>query len=153
MEIFILRHGQAEPQITTDDARQLTERGRADVARMINTSLPDMAELTHLWVSPLIRAQQTAEIAGALIGNFQPYTTELLVPEAQPELLFQQLQASECPSLLLVSHQPLVSKILDELCGTDNGYHSMNTSSLACVDIDIIAKNMGKLRWLRHLSH
>ncbi|HSX85873.1 MAG TPA: phosphohistidine phosphatase SixA [Cellvibrio sp.] len=152
MELFILRHGEAEPRTTTDDARQLTDKGRADVARMIKSSLEDLGELTHIWVSPLVRAQQTAEIAGELIGDMEPYTTELLSPDADPQLLFNQLQLSECQGLLLVSHQPLVSKILDTLCGTANGYHDMATSSLACVDIDIIAADMGKLRWLRHSS-
>lgn len=152
MELFILRHGDAETRVTTDEARQLTDKGRADVTRMIKSSLEDLGELTHLWVSPLVRAQQTAAIAGGLIGNVEPYTTELLTPDADPRLLFTQLQISECQKLLLVSHQPLVSKILDILCGTDNGYHGMATSSLACVDIDIVAADMGKLRWLRHSS-
>lgn len=152
MELFILRHGQAESQATSDDVRQLTGKGRTDVARVVSTSLADLGDITHLWVSPLVRAQQTAEIAGELIGNIQPYTTELLVPEADPQVLFQQLQLSECLSLFLVSHQPLVSRVLDILCGTDDGYHEMGTSSLACVDIDVVAAGMGKLRWLRHSS-
>jgi phosphohistidine phosphatase len=152
MELFILRHGQAEPQVTSDELRQLTKKGRADVARVVRASLADLGDITHLWVSPLVRAQQTAEIAGELIGNIQPYTTELLEPEADPQLLFQQLQLSECPSLLLVSHQPLVSRALDILCGTDDGYHEMGTSSLACVDISPVAQVVGKLRWLRHSS-
>lgn len=150
MELFILRHGEAEPRVTTDEARQLTAKGRSDVARVIKSSLEDLGELTHLWVSPLVRAQQTAEVVGPLIGNVEPYSTELLVPEADPQQLFRQLQISECQALLLVSHQPLVSKILDALCGTANGYHSMATSSLACIDIDVIAQGTGKLRWLRH---
>lgn len=152
MELFILRHGQAEPQLTTDEERALTDKGRADVARVVKASLPEMGEITHLWVSPLVRAQQTAEIAGSLLGSIEPYTTELLMPEADPSLLFQQLQISECAELLLVSHQPLVSRILDVLCGTEAGYHHMGTSSLACVDIDVVTAGMGKLRWLRHSS-
>lgn len=152
MELFILRHGEAEPRVTTDEVRQLTDKGRAAVARMIKSSLEDLGKLTHIWVSPLVRAQQTADIAASLIGDMEPYTTELLSPEADPQLLFNQLQLSECEGLLLVSHQPLVSKILDTLCGTERGYHDMATSSLACVDIDIMAADMGKLRWLRHSS-
>ncbi|MGB3610648.1 MAG: phosphohistidine phosphatase SixA [Cellvibrio sp.] len=152
MELFILRHGEAEPRVTTDEERQLTDKGRADVARMIKSSLDDLGKLTHIWVSPLVRAQQTAAIAGALIGDMEPYTTELLSPDADPQLLFNQLQLSECEGLLLVSHQPLVSRMLDTLCGTAKGYHDMATSSMACVDIDIVARDMGKLRWLRHSS-
>lgn len=151
MELFILRHGQAEAWIHDDESRALTGKGRADVAQIVSASLEGLAGITQLWVSPLVRAQQTAEIAGKLLGDIEPYTTELLIPDADLQNLFSQLQMSECESLLLVSHEPLVSKILDILCGTDPGFHQMNTSSLACLDIDIIAAGMGKLRWLRHI--
>ena len=150
MRLFILRHGQAEPLATTDEARQLTDKGRADVARIIKASMDEVAEITHIWVSPLVRAHQTADIVGALLGNTQFFTTELLKPEADPQLLFEQLQQCDSEGLLLVSHQPLVSRMLDRLCGTDSGYHDMATASLACVDIDIVAADMGKLLWLRH---
>lgn len=152
MELFILRHGQATPQLTTDEARELTAKGRADVARVIEASASDIGDLLHIWVSPLVRAQQTAEIAGALVGHTQFCTTELLTPEAQPEELFQQLQQSECERLLLVSHQPLVGKLVDMLCGSAPGYHPMDTSSIACVKVEVVAPGMGQLLWLRHSS-
>lgn len=152
MELFILRHGQATPQLTTDEARELTDKGREDVARVIEASAPDMSDLLHIWVSPLVRAQQTAEIAGALVGHTQFCTTELLTPEANPEELFQQLQQTECERLLLVSHQPLVGKLVDMLCGAAPGYHPMGTSSIACVKVEVVAPGMGQLLWLRHSS-
>ena len=37
MKVFVLRHGQAEAQQTTDEARNLTAKGRADVAEMDET--------------------------------------------------------------------------------------------------------------------
>lgn len=154
MHIFILRHGQAELQKTTDEVRNLTLKGRADVANIAVKSLADLQVVQQIWVSSLVRAQQTADIvASTLAQHAAPLPmkiTDLLVPEADPYLLFEALQDSPMSSVLLVSHQPLVGKVIDLLCGSYPGNHPMNTSSLACVDCDIVAANRGKLRWLRH---
>ncbi|HSC68967.1 MAG TPA: histidine phosphatase family protein, partial [Cellvibrio sp.] len=84
MNIFILRHGQAETQITTDEARQLTDKGRADTARIMSARALDMASLAQIWASPLVRAQQTAAIAASSFAHLHIQTTDLLVPEANP---------------------------------------------------------------------
>jgi phosphohistidine phosphatase len=90
MHIFLLRHGQAEPQKTTDDARELTKKGEADVYKAVLLSLNDLKGLQQIWVSPLVRAQQTANIVAKVLReqgiNPLLHTTELLVPEAIPEV-------------------------------------------------------------------
>jgi phosphohistidine phosphatase len=150
MDLFILRHGKAEARAATDADRRLTGQGRRDVARVITAARDDLALVTHLWVSPYIRARQTADIASSLLGDIEPFVTELLVPEADPIALCEQLQLCDAEALLLVSHQPLVGTLVDMLCGADAGYHPMGTSSLAGIDIDLAAAGMGKLCWLRH---
>lgn len=156
MQLFILRHGQAEMQRTTDEARQLTAKGRNDVALSIAHSLKDLMGVNQLWASPLVRAQQTATIARDLLADagvqLSIHTTDLLTPEANCSALFEALQNSRANSILLASHMPLVGNLLDVLCGTKSGFHSMNTSSLACVDCEIAAPGLGTLRWLRHVN-
>ena len=156
MQIFILRHGQAEIQQTTDEARQLTAKGRSDVALTIAHSIKDLKGIKQLWASPLVRAQQTAVIARGLLAeadvNLSIHTTDLLAPEANCNALFVALQHAEANSILLASHMPLVGNLLDILCGARSGYHSMNTSSLACVDCEVAAAGLGTLRWLRHVN-
>ena len=155
MQIYILRHGQAEPQQTTDEARNLTVKGRADIAS-ITRAVTDLKSVQQIWVSSLVRAQQTAQIAGDFLAqqgvNIPLKTTDLLMPEGAPSLLFDALQNVQLESILLVSHQPLVGQVIDLLCGSYSGYHPMNTSSMACVDCEIVAAKMGKLRWLRHVD-
>jgi phosphohistidine phosphatase len=156
MNIFVLRHGQAEAQQTTDDARNLTAKGRADVALSVQSSLADLQQLQEIWASPLIRAQQTAQIARDLLAaqgvHVSIKTTDLIRPESNPAELFDLLQASKLNSVLLASHMPFVGDLLDVFCGSARGYHAMNTSSMALVECDVPAKNCGDLRWLRHVN-
>jgi phosphohistidine phosphatase len=156
MQLYILRHGQAESQITTDEARKLTLKGKADVATALKSSADDLESVQIIWVSSLVRAQQTAQIAHSFLtqqgANLGLKTTDLIVPEADPYVFFKALQDAQLESILIVSHQPFVGQIIDLLCGSYNGFHPMNTSSLACVDCERVAAKMGNLRWLRHVN-
>lgn len=154
MQLFVLRHGHAEPQQTSDEVRNLTLAGRREVAIMAARSARDLQLVQQVWVSPLLRAQQTAEIVAAELKkcavNFTLSTSDLIVPEANPALLFDALQFAHCEAILLVSHQPLVGHFIDVFCGSYPGFHDMSTSSMACIDYDVAAAGLGKLRWLRH---
>jgi len=157
MTIFILRHGQAEAQITTDEARQLTEKGRSDTARVMAVRAVDMTSLAQIWASPLVRAQQTAAIAANYFPHLNIQTTELLEPEANLQALLQwldelnQLQLQDPnQSILLVSHQPLVGVLVNKLCGKSDDFYPMGTSSLAAIHAQVIASHMGDLLWLEH---
>jgi phosphohistidine phosphatase len=156
MRIFVLRHGQAEAQQTTDEARNLTTKGRADVAASVQYSLSELEQVQEIWASPLVRAQQTAEIVRDILAaqgiHLSIKTTDLITPESNPTDLFDLLQASNLNSVLLASHMPFVGDLLDAFCGSARGYHAMNTSSMALVECDVPAKHCGELRWLRHVN-
>lgn len=149
MELFILRHGRAEAYCANDAGRQMVASGRADVAQVIQTSLPELLGIKQIWVSPYVRAQQTAKIAADLL-NHECITCDFLTPEADPEYLLDQLTTLSCESLLIVSHQPLVSRLVEMACGAAPGSYPMDTAALACIDFDIPGKSLGYLRWLRH---
>ena len=154
MTIYILRHGQAEAQITTDEARQLTDKGRIDASRVVQARVADMAHLAQIWASPLVRAQQTAALAAEYFPGKSIQTTELLVPEANPQALMDWLDEINAQqpgqSVLLVSHQPLVGALVNMLCGKPDEYYPMGTSSLAAIRAEVVAADMGDLLWLDH---
>src|SRR3982751_2379384 len=103
MQVFVLRHGQAEAQITTDEARNLTEKGRADVAANTLHSLADLLNVKEIWASPLVRAQQTAHIVSAILEKHgvkvEIKTTDLIAPESNPSGLFDSLEAAKSGSI------------------------------------------------------
>jgi phosphohistidine phosphatase len=155
MKVFVLRHGQAESQKTTDELRNLTEKGRADVAASVNISLPDLTGVQEIWASPLVRAQQTAQIVQDILlaqgVSVAIKMTDMITPESNPSGLFDSLQAANVESVLLASHMPFVGDFMDIFCGSESGAHSMNTSSLALIECNIAAARCGELRWLRNV--
>ena len=155
MQIFVLRHGHAEPQQTTDEARNLTEKGRSDVIASVGNSSAALHKVEEIWSSSLVRAQQTASIAQHILSsqgvNLAIKTTDLITPESDPLILFDALEKTGLTSILLVSHQPFIGKFLDIFCGEPLGTYSVDTSSLAFIECDITAPGCGNLRWLRHV--
>lgn len=153
MRIHILRHGHAEPQVTTDEARQLTDKGRAETRQVLQSCSGGINDLQAIYASPLVRAQQTAAIAASFFPGIYVQTTDLLIPESSPIEVYEWLSSLHLPSILLVSHQPLVGSLVNQLCGTANGFYSMDTSSLAIIDVNVPAPLMGKMKNLHHAQH
>ena len=82
MNLYLLRHGEAEASAHTDAARQLTAKGRQDVENVAKQFALRQLPLDHCFVSPYVRAVQTAEIFFGQLGeSITSSTTELLVPE------------------------------------------------------------------------
>ena len=153
MRIHILRHGHAEPQVTTDEARQLTDKGRAETRQVLLSCQQQIKNLEAIYASPLVRAQQTASIAATFFPGLHIHTTSILVPEALPAKVYEWLSSLEQTSVLLVSHQPLVGILVNQLCGVANGFYPVGTSSLAIIDVDVPAPAMGKMLALHQVPH
>lgn len=155
MQLFILRHGHAEPQVTTDEARNLTSTGRGVTQSVIRAALPRLGNLQQIWASPLVRAQQTAQLAMYFFPHLHLQTCDDLVPEADPGVVYTWLESLRqtdpgLSSVMLVSHQPLVGRMVNQLCGAADNFYPMDTSSLAAIELDVVAPSLGKLMWLQH---
>lgn len=148
MQIFILRHGEADPYTQPDCQRHLTGRGILETEAILERQKTHLQNITQLWASPYVRAQETAKLAQKLLPNLTIQTTDLLVPEANPKRLATAIDAAQLDSVLLVSHQPLVGVFLDWLAGLEPGSHRLGTSALACIETDFIAADCGQLQWV-----
>lgn len=155
MELFLLRHGHAEPEASSDRERPLSVLGRQEVEQVIQTQREALSKVKQLWASPFLRAQQTAQIVASHFPTLSLQTTDLLVPGAQTETLIDflhtQFHTQGVRSIMLVTHQPLVGTLLDELCGFEPGRHRMATASLAALDVDVMAANGSTLRGIEHV--
>lgn len=150
MKIFILRHGQAEAYRADDASRQLTEKGQMDTDFIVKQQLTHLQAVESIWVSPLVRAQQTAKIAASILNK--PFETrEHLEPEADCQQLLAQLQNENMRSLLLVSHLPLVGILANRLCGFENNRIQFATSSLVGIECEIAAAGLGELLLEAHI--
>ncbi|MBX2857426.1 MAG: phosphohistidine phosphatase SixA [Cellvibrionaceae bacterium] len=154
MELFLLRHGNAETHAERDCDRSLSALGRAELNSVFEQGVcAELAMLQAVFVSPYLRAQQTyAQVSSYLACN-NKHDTQLLVPTGNPyqvvDLLYSQAVEQSLGSLLLISHQPLLGTVLNLVCGLEPGSHHMGTSCLAAIDMEIPGVSMGQLRWLK----
>jgi len=150
VQLLILRHGKAEPMRGDDAARQLTDRGRAQVAQVCEKRAGALARVRAIWASPFVRTRQTAQIVADRF-DLPVKSESLLIGDTSPQRVLDALQrqAEEAFPLLLVSHQPLVGSLLNGLCGSGN-QHPMGTSSLACLSAEVWANGCAELEWLQH---
>lgn len=126
MILTIWRHGEAG-SAATDRLRELTDRGREDISfgcHQFHTQCEarGIAHPELLLYSEWVRTTQTADIIGLAFNHAPTERCAALIPGMRPldvetALLDRVQQAPSLQHILLVSHQPLVSSLIDYLLG------------------------------------
>ncbi|SED58247.1 phosphohistidine phosphatase SixA [Pseudomonas kilonensis] len=149
MKLWVLRHGEAEPYGSRPDPeRALTAHGREEVLRSAAQLIGQ--PLTAIYVSPYLRAQQTAQLVREALG-FEPElrTVDWLTPETRPQKVLERLEDQD--NVLLVSHNPLVGSLLGFL---QHGHlqhpEQVQTAGLAELEGDMPLAGALKLKGIRH---
>jgi phosphohistidine phosphatase len=145
MILYLLRHGEAEARAHSDSARQLTARGRQEVEQVARQFAARNIQLDRCFVSPYVRASQTAQLFLQHAGqSVKAETTEILIPEVRASAVMGFLDDVREQQVLLVSHNPLLSELLALLKDGDISHmHILSTSELVGVAIDVIGLGMG----------
>lgn len=156
MIVTIWRHGEAGLAVT-DEVRELTGSGRDDVSygcHQINEhcqshDLPAPSRVLH---SPLVRTTQTAEIIDAAFSPATMATVDALVPgggiEEVESLVMAEFDGATPPDhLVLVSHQPLVTYLLDRWLGQRGLVPSLSPSGYACIEMDVPGEGCATLQF------
>lgn len=148
MKLYILRHGAAESfyNAIDDQQRALTPYGEVEVQRQ--AVFVPKADIQLAWVSPYRRTQQTAAL---LALNCPTKTIDLLTPESSlPGLLDQLISLTD--DTILITHQPLASKLVSALSDRAISTCPMDTASLAILEGDIVARGCMDLKCIHHSS-
>lgn len=152
MRFYILRHGEAEAG-HPDAERQLTVEGRREIEWLAEKlEIQEKHRPNCLWVSPLIRARETAELFCRCLGwSLVPTITEDLIPSGNPARVARNLIEGE-QSALVVGHNPHLEMLVSYfLSGHSDGVLAvMNTGSLACLEYSQLGGNRGS-SFLRYL--
>ncbi|MDC1255969.1 phosphohistidine phosphatase SixA [bacterium] len=140
MQIFIMRHGQAGSMATTDSQRELTQRGFFEASVMAKWLNDKEVTVSHVFVSPYVRAQQTANTLMADNSSSAKLSTlDFITPEGNAKIVHDYLDgvfASETINkLLIVSHMPLVSYLVEELTA-ESACPVFQTASIAQIEYD-----------------
>jgi phosphohistidine phosphatase len=144
MKLFFMRHGDAVDIAESDSARPLSDLGRTEV-RQVAEGIANMgAQPTHIFASPRIRAQQTAQIVADVFGG-SVVTQEALNysfnVDALPDLIAGLAQSD---AVWMVGHNPSISETVRAVCGANI---AMKTGAVAYVKIFAPTVRGGELKW------
>ncbi len=146
MRLYFFRHAIAEDadDQTPDEQRALTDEGIARTKRAAQLFKPLGIKPDHIYTSPLVRAKQTAEIVGEVLGIEVEERAEVGpgFSIAAVETLTRELGNEE---VLFVGHEPDFSTTITSLTG---GRVTMKRGGLARVEVISRRPMLGQLIWL-----
>ncbi len=151
MTICFLRHGDAvESPSLHDSERPLSELGQqkgSTAGRFLRATRTDIGRIL---ASPLLRAQQMAAAVQRELESPPIAASEFLASSSAPRQILEQLKSLGGSSILLVGHEPHLSKTISFLIsGEEEQKVEMKKGSLACVEVPLpLEPGHGILKWL-----
>jgi len=153
--LTIWRHGTAGEAVV-DRQRELTGSGRDDVGfgcHQFHTACKtwNVVHPTRILYSPWVRTTQTAEILAAAFTHAEKTAETALQPGSDVaavnralERLFDHAKDDQ-QHLLLVSHQPLVSQLVDYYLGSRGSVPQLPPGGLVTLSLEYPATDCGTL--------
>lgn len=136
LTVVLIRHGEAQNKRfgETDYDRELTFKGAEALADAFpdNLSLVRTSKASELWVSPAVRARQTADIANETL-NIDIFRELKCLYEQDQQKFLEELQKTNADTVVAVGHIPFMEDMLARLTGV---YMGFSTGSAAAVEID-----------------
>jgi phosphohistidine phosphatase len=156
MKLIIMRHGEAERFRVQDKTRSLTslgERQSCAAGKWINDYLGAGSSVDIALVSSYARAQQTYRQLSEQIVVSQKQVCEDVIPEGDPKIVHDFIKVlfddkSSPGVILIVSHMPFVSYLLEEVHVSKQSL-LFDTSSVVIVDYDLTI-GAGKIESVYH---
>jgi phosphohistidine phosphatase len=148
-----VRHGEAEPKTSgkRDEDRRLTKTGSVRLRNgLIFVKEYAGVKMELILSSPVRRSKESAEIAKEIFPEAKLEVSDLLMPGSTPyELLATLSRYNQLERIMLVSHQPLVSRLLSGLLNWNDRYFSFGPGAIAVVELEEVRENAeGVLRLL-----
>lgn len=144
MLVSLIRHGEAEPPAPgqPDRDRALTKRGIQGTEQVIQLARKKGLSPSRILASPYLRTQQTASIAARILDQEASaiHPSVALIPEGTPSGLWDEVRLyAEEPSLLLVTHLPLIAEAADWIAdpvGAHAGIPRFSPATMVCFEVD-----------------
>ena len=149
MLVYLVRHGIADRKAISDPERELTPEGIAQNRSVVKKFFRQSPLLDKGFVSPFERAKQTAADFRLAFPGIEFEETALITPDADPYDVLNLLEENQEQSVILVSHNPLLSRLVSLLVdGTIESSRQVETSNVLCVLMDIVAPGCGELKYV-----
>jgi phosphohistidine phosphatase len=149
MDLYFLRHGEAEPSYSDDSV--LTSTG-IEAIRNIALAMKALdIKLDQILCSDFQRAKETAVIIREILKtNLEIGSCIPLTPPGDPNDLIQILKETHKLSVLMVGHEPLISQTVSRLVsGNEQSLITIKKGSLVKVFIAEYTRHIrGSLEWI-----
>ncbi len=145
MRYYFVRHGIAVDYVTSDFARELTERGRRRVGKSAKVMKALGIRPARIYTSPRIRARQTAEIIAAELGMEATLAEEVDFGFDIADVRALSRDLSSEDDVMFVGHNPDMSLLVHKLSGVNV---AMKKGGLARIDVINNKSRFGELVWL-----
>ena len=152
MELYVVRHGIAidreDPKCPPDPERYLTEEG-VEKTKQVAKGIAALGITADLFLtSPYVRATQTAEIFASALDYAKQRIrrTDLLLPGAEPSLLFRELaKDKQASSVFLFGHAPQLDDVIATALGSKKHVTALKKAGVALVELKRISPPGGLL--------
>ena len=151
MELYLLRHGIAEAQASSDQERDLTEEGRRKVRDVMKLAARAGVTPSLILSSPFRRALNTAKIAVDVLGyKGDVVQSRALVPDGDVRAVWEEVRAHKSEaSLLLAGHEPQFSSLGAFLLGVPELHIDFKKGGLLAIEMTAFgARPHGTLKWI-----
>jgi phosphohistidine phosphatase len=148
MLLYLLRHADADTPAPTDDARPLSEKGRAQAQKVARFCEAHEMQLPLILTSPLPRAHETAQpVAKALRSEL--LVTPWLSSGMHPEAAVKELRDyREHAALMIVGHEPDFSQLCAHLLGLPtNDALNLRKASLTLLEVSTLRTGAATLQF------
>lgn len=157
---YLIRHSKAETDHPNGDgARRLSDKGLARLRTLVAPLWGLGVQPDALFASPLVRAQQTAQVLKEAMGwDASIQTSELLLPDSRPAdfLIFFDGYLRQHPRIrgvAIFTHNPYVTELASHLLRPETVDREVvfHTPSVLALRMEWpLAARTGEFRWLLH---
>jgi len=140
MICYLVRHGDAKAE-AEDPRRPLTDLGRSQVEKTGRAAAARGISAREIWHSDKLRAKQTAEILGEILGARDSLREiEGLAPNDDPTIAQIEIEAVAGP-VLIVGHLPHLNRLASLLVSGDPEKSRIEFATAAMVCLTRDARN------------
>jgi len=155
MEIFILRHGDANSgakKLSDESKRSLSENGIKEIEAASGFFEKLGIDFDHVFSSPLKRAKQTSEIILKKQNKSSFLELEELKPEGSAEEICKKISQKENAVVLIIGHNPLLIDLARYMVNSTEHITtniSLKTGGIIKIKINSLEPKMsGVLEWI-----
>ncbi len=149
LTVVLVRHGDAKRKAMgqTDFERELTSAGMRSLEEAFprTMSLVDVTSASELWVSPAVRARQTAHIANKTLG-IETHREMKCLYDQDGDAFMRELSQTNADVVVVVGHIPFMEDACALLCGQYLGFSTGAAAAISLNDRDVRQLANGRVR-------